>query len=367
MKIVKLEINDINDLNRADKFQKAIDILSKELNIPATIEHKEHGKEEFPFIAQNELYEMYKTRFGLLMDDLYSRVCSTVGLRPISTFKKSIDPKAPKLGKEILWNPETGLPITQKDLDRLLGAVDKFMNRNNPTKEFVINQAAVSRIISDMRKKSDMEALRKIPLKDVVFKKTSWDQFKDYTDIKNFFPSSDINRLKFRERIVGNYIQDVNDKTRKGIRDILDQGYMAGKSKGQISQDLFYKFGDLNKDWDRIIDTEGVNIFNAEYIDEQKSESLPGEPLYFVRREYGDANTCSFCMGAVQDQIIARWSDVPLSDENINDPIASIAIWDGKSNYGVKRDSWAWSAGPNHPRCRGSWDRYYEELGDIEL
>jgi len=56
-------------------------------------------------------------------------------------------------------------------------------------------------------------------------------------------------------------------------------------------------------------------------------------------------------MGAVQDQIIARWSDVPLSDENINDPIASIAIWSGKTNFGRSRNDWWWSESGIHPNC----------------
>jgi hypothetical protein len=368
MKIVKLEITDITEDNRKEKFQKAIKHLSKELQIPATIEHKEHGKEEYPYKAQEELYTAYKNNIGLMMDDLYSRVCSTLGMRPSSTFRKAIDPNAPKLLKgEILWNPETGKPITQKELDRLLNAIDKFMNRNNPTKEFTLNQAAVSRIISNLRKTSSLDELRDVPLGQVAHKRKKWDYYDTYGKLQDAFPEMDLERLKFRERVVGNYIQDINDKTRKQIRDVLDQGYLAGKSKGEISQELFYKFGDLNKDWDRIISTEGSNIFNAEYIDQQKAEALPGEPLYFIRREYPGRNICSFCEKATQESVIARWSDIPLQDENIKDPVASIAIWSGKSNVGRKRADWHWAEGPIHPNCYGHWDAFYPEIGDLDL
>jgi len=362
-----MEINDITEDNRKDKFHKAIKHLSKELQIPATIEHKEHNKEEFPFKAQEDLYEMYKTRFGLLMDDLYSRICSTLGIRPSNTFRKAIDPKAPKLGKEIFWNPETGKPISQTDLDRLLNAVDKFMNKNNPQKEFTISQASVSRIIANLREKSTLENVRKIDLDKLKYKNKPWDYYNSYGRLKDSFPEMNQDRLKFRERVVGNYIQDIGDKTRTGIRDILDQGYLAGKSKGEISQDLFYKFGSLNKDWDRIVSTEGGNVFNSEYIDEQKADALPGEPLYFIRKEYPGRNICSFCIQATQEPIIARWSDVPLQDENIKDPVASIAIWSGKSNFGKKRADWQWAETINHPNCFGNWDRYYPEYGDLEL
>lgn len=365
---INLEIIGVTDVNRKDKFQKAINKLSEVLQVPATIEHKEHGKEDFPFKAQEELYEAYKERFGLLMDDLYSRVCRTLDIRPVSTFRKAIDPLAPKLGKEILWNPETGQPITQKEMDRLLNAIDKFMNRNvGPMqKEFTINQATVGRILGNLRENNSLDALRDRPLDELKIKDKKWDSLTNYGQLNDLFPGN-YERLKFRERVVGNYIQDIGDSTRKRIRDTLDQGFMAGKTKGEISQELFYNFGSLNKDWDRIVDTEGVNIFNAEFIDEQRKDVLPGEVLYFIRREFGDAKTCSFCMQAVNNSIIARWSDVPLQDENIKDPIASIALWSGKSNYGRSRADWWWPEGPVHPNGRGSWDKYYPEIGDIEL
>lgn len=365
---VELEITDITEDNRKDKFQKAIKTLSKEMGIPATIEHKENHKEEFPFKAQEELYHSYKIKFGELMDELYSRICSTLGMRPVSTFRKAIDPNAPKIGKEIIWNPETGKIITDNELDRLLNAIDKFMNRNLGTtkKEFTISQSAVARIIENLKRASSFEEMRDKPLNDLKYKGKKWDYFNNYGQLNDVFPGN-YERLKFRERVIGNYITGITEDTRSRIRNVLDQGFLSGKTKSQISQELFDNFGDLNKDWNRIVDTEGVNIFNAEFIDEQKKETKPGEPLYFIRREFGDAKTCSFCIKAVNNKIIAKWSDVPLSDEKIDDPITSIAIWDGKTNYGKSKNDWHWASGPNHPHCRGTWDRYYEEYGDIEL
>lgn len=350
--VINLGIKDLNDSNRKEKFLKAIKEISTIMQVPATIEHKEHEKEDFPFKAQEELYNRYKERFGLLMDDLYSRVCRTLDIRPVNTFRKAIDPNAPKLGKEILWNPETGQPITQKEMNRLLNAIDKFINRNvGPMqKEFTISQAAVGRILGRLRENNSFDVLRDKPLDELKAKDKRWDLLTNYAELNDFSPN-DYSRLKFRERVVGNYIQDINDSTRKRIRDVLDQGFLAGKTKGELSQELFDKFGSLNKDWDRIVDTEGVNIFNAEFIDEQKKDVLPGEMLYFIRRESADNKTCSFCIKATQQQIIARWSDVPLQDENIKDPVASIAVWSGKTNYGRSRADWWWAEAGIHPYC----------------
>ena len=96
-------------------------------------------------------------------------------------------------------------------------------------------------------------------------------------------------------------------------------------------------------------------------------DTLPGEKLYFIRREFADDVTCNFCIKATQEPIIALWSDVPLQDENIKDPVATIAIWDSKTNYGRSRADWRWTAAGIHPNCRGTWDGYYEEIGDITL
>jgi len=253
-------------------------------------------------------------------------------------------------------------------MDRLLNAIDKFMNRNvGPMKkEFTINQASISRILGNLRENNSLDELRGISLDELKAKGKKWSSLTNYAELNDFSPD-DYSRLKFRERVVGNYIQDIGYSTRKRIRDTLDQGFMAGKTKGEISQELFYNFGSLNKDWDRIVDTEGVNIFNSEFIEEQKKDVLPGELLYFIRREFGDAKTCTFCMQAVNKPVIARWSNVSLQDESIKDPVASIAIWSGKTNFGRSRADWWWAESGIHPNCRGSWDRYYEEIGDIEL
>lgn len=362
-----VEIKDITPENRKDKLEKAIKAISKILQVPATINPKEYNKEQFPYKAQNQLYRANMERIGLMNDDLYSRLCTTLGLRPVSTFTKSIDPKAPKLLKnEILWNPETGTPISQKELDALLKAVDKFMNRKSFKKEFVISQAAVSRIIANLRKNSAYADIKDKNITELKYKNKTYDYYNTYEKLENSFPS-DYSDLKFEERITGNYIADMTDKSKSGIRNVLDQGFKAGKSKGEVSQELFDKFGDLNRNWDMIVEAEGANTFNAQYIDEERKDVTAGEPLYFIRREYGDAKTCNFCKQAVDNPIIARWSDVPLQNENIKDSVASIAVWAGKTNYGIPRKDWNWAEGINHVNCRGYWERYFPEIGDISL
>jgi hypothetical protein len=367
---IEISITNVTTSNKHEKFQKAISKLSDALKIPATIEHKDNHKEEFMYLAQQELFDRYINKFGLIMDDLYSRLCSTIGLRPVSTFmKKAIDPNAPRLlPNEIIWNPETGKPITQKELDKLLSAMDKYLNRNvGPLQEeFTISQAAVSRMISSLRESQEAEKIRNLPLNNIYHENIRWDEITNYKQLEKLFPG-EYNRLKINERLLGTHITDLTDDLRTGIQTVLDRGFLSGDSRGKISQDLFYKFGSANKNWDRIIDTEATNIFNAQYIAEEVDDAEEGDDIYFVRREFSDSKTCDFCDQANKNPIIAKYVNTPLQDEKINDPVASIAIWPGKNNIGKKRTDWWWAEGANHPNCRGHWDRYYPEIGDIKL
>jgi hypothetical protein len=370
MEIV-LRVNNLTDENRTHKFEAAATELAKAMKVPATIKKKPgEGKELYPYRAQEELYQRQMNAFGLAMDELYSRVCVTVGFVPTDRFSKAIDPKAPKLGKEIIWNPETGKPISQKDLDRLLNAVDKYLNKNIKSKgeEMVISQAAVARIISNLRQNgASFEELKDKPLSSL---KTPggkpWDSISTYGGLLRDFPG-DYEGLRFTgDRVMGNHITGITDNIRSGIVNVLDDGFSAGLTRGQMSQMLFDRFGSYNKDWDRLIDTEGVNVFNRQYIAEQIQDVPAGEPVYFIRREFFDNKTCRFCMKAQQD-VIAKWVDRPRASEEIDDPVASVALWAGKSNYGRKQDDWWWAEGAIHPNCRGSWDRYYPEYEGIEL
>lgn len=376
---VELIVTDISDENRVDKFQKAIEGLSKAMKVPATIKDKDaQAKEVYTYKAQTELYDRQMMIIGLIMDDLYSRICSTLDIKPVKRFSKAIDANAPKLGKEIIWNPRTGQAITQNDLDGLLKSIDKFLNRNVADKkdEIVISQATVARIISNLRRGgTSFSDARNIALDDLKTPSgTSWESITDYKQLRKAFPG-DYSDLEFQSRIIGNHITQISDNTRASVANTLDHGFAAGLQKGEIAQQLFDKFGSLNKDWDRIIDTEGVNVFNQQYINEQRRDVAPGESLYFIRREFFDKKTCQFCRRA-QTPVIAKWVDKPLQDDKIDDPVASIAIWAGKSNFGRKPDSWWWPEGSAHPNCfpddtdvltDNGWKRFKDVQGDDKI
>ena len=88
----------------------------------------------------------------------------------------------------------------------------------------------------------------------------------------------------------------------------------------------------------------------------QAATATAGEKLYYTRIEMRDSYVCDFC--SELRGVVALYVDHPMSDDKIIDPIASVAIWEGKSNVGRKGARlWA-PAGTVHPWCRGSWVRY---------
>jgi hypothetical protein len=110
-----------------------------------------------------------------------------------------------------------------------------------------------------------------------------------------------------------------------------------------------------NRDFQKIADTEIQNAMNNSYLLDEVYHAGEGEKVYFQRVEIIDENTCQFCK-RMHGKIVL-WSDHPLPDDRIEDPIADFAIWDGKDWDGQKDFI---ANGVFHPYCRGNWTKYYD-------
>ena len=354
--------------------------MSIKMDVPVTVKHTTPGKsEKHPYLAEQELIEKKINDRGMLMDELYSRICATLGLPIFKTFSKSIewdDGIAPIwnnsyirksvsadarsfLKKKIQFNPSVGQYLTQRDIDSILDSIDNFLNRNTKgtADEILIDTASASRILANMTEESSFDETKGKGLGSIRYKKNDYNSIrKQYS--KFFIPRKEDN---IRKRVIGSYITGINDDTRNSISKIISQGEISGKTNSEISQALFDQFGSLNKDWQRIADTEITNLFDEEYTAEQVSWAGPGEKVYFKRVEFPGGNICDFCSQAVSGDIIALYTENSMGDDRINDPVASVAIWPGKSNVGRRSADWWWAMGSQHPNCRGYWERYYPE------
>lgn len=151
-------------------------------------------------------------------------------------------------------------------------------------------------------------------------------------------------------------VTNVTDKMRGDIQQILIDGVKNHQSKSQVSQALFDKCVGLNRDFQRIADTEIQNATNEAYINEEVHKTPEGKKVYFKRFEILDGNTCKKC--AALKGKIALWSDIPLGSQDIHDEYADIAIWEGCGL--IDRDGIP--MGVFHPYCRGTWVRYYPDV-----
>jgi hypothetical protein len=166
-------------------------------------------------------------------------------------------------------------------------------------------------------------------------------------------------RIQVLQNSAAQHVTKIADGMKDDIKQILIDGVKNRKSKGQISQDIFDRMTGHNRDFQKIADTEIQNAMNNSFLLDEVHHAEAGEKVYFQRVEVIDGNTCKFCKR--MHGVIVLWSDHPLSNDKIDDPIASFAIWDGKDWDGQKEFV---ANGAFHPYCRGVWMRYYNGYVD---
>jgi hypothetical protein len=145
----------------------------------------------------------------------------------------------------------------------------------------------------------------------------------------------------------------VQDDMRNNIQQIIIDGIRDKQSKSVVAQNLFDKCASLNRDMQRIADSEVQMAATSSYIKEEVYNTPANEKVYFKRFEVMDDNTCKNCR-KINGKVVL-WSDVALPDEHIKDEFADIAIWEGKTG-GLYPETIL------HPWCRGAWIRYYPEV-----
>ena len=366
-----LEINNVTKENRFDKFTKAIKAVAEQLDLPVGVETVEKQKTKCIYPIQEELLNYWTLFYKKLLNELYLSIVSIFDLPSINveSLKKSnnfIMQKANEINKikplmyngKILYNMDTGKPIDKKDFDAFIKAIEAFLNQNTKdvSKHITLDSVAISKILKRLAKYSTTKKMQELNLNDLKFREKTFDWIReDYKNLNNVlgYPIShnEMARYQVCEDTATKLITRVNEDVRLDIKNTFLDGIKNQKSKTQISQELFDKFGHHNRDWKRIVETETVNISNLASILEDVQNAEEGEKVYFKRYEAGDA--CPICQSI--DGIIALWVNTPLPDDKIDDEYASIALWEGKesnSKLGIV------GTGTMHPHCRGAWIKW---------
>lgn len=376
MKEIRLIVKNIKDENRREKFQSAVESLAKAMYIPLTVKPRERETgEAFAYECQGDLVKQWTDYFASSLDNVYKEVTKLLDLPSVSTFSKSIkdddwtgipSSEAIIFRGKILFNPENGKPILRDDFRKIIKAIERFLNKRlGPAdKKIVLNSISLGRVLARRLMDMPAEELQKMRLKNIhledktyewINKNESW-----LNKIDSRIKSEDRARLVKRyrgmqvmmdiaEESMGSKITKMTEDAVHAVRETLINGVKERKNMGAISQDLFDRFGNMNRDWGRILETEIMEATNNAFLQETVTASSPGEAIYFERIEMHDDHVCSFCE-KIRGMIV-RWSETPLTDENIDDKYADKAIWEGKTNMGRKaKDYWVPSA-QVHPWC----------------
>lgn len=365
---ITLRVTGVTEANRHEKFARSVDQLSKALRVPMTIKPRSNDKglEKFPFRAYEDLAEKWTRYMGVVLDRLYLGVSKHFGLPRVTTFSKAIDPEddSPLTFRgTIVFSPETGQPITRKEWKGIVQTIERFLNRamSDVERQVVLDSVALGKVLDRMVKYNTYEAVQQMRLDDIRYRTHSFDWLSDSTQrVRDTFglTDSEAARIEVAQDALGERITGIKGNTRAAIRNTFLDGIKNREPKVKVAQRLFDRFGGINRDWQRVVETEVNDNMNTAMLYEELAGAEDGKPVYLRRIEIMDSHTCAFCAKASKRDVIAKLVPEPLPDDAIEDPHASIAVWPGKTNSGRDRSEWWWPSGPVHPWCRGSWERW---------
>ena len=359
---MKFKISADTNAQALRKIDKALRLASFSLDVPLK---SAKGGEGFVFKAQEDLTDRWCAFFSKVVRGVYDFVINCFGLPEITVMSKSEN--LTWKGK-VLYSPESGEPIKKSEWDSFVKTLEKFLNRNisNAAERIVLDSTALGKVLDRMLKTNTLEAVRKMRLAELKYANKTFDWISD--NVKNmrsvsedFLSRNDYARIQIMRDSAAEKITKVSEAMRSDIRQVLIDGVLEHKSKGQVSQMIFDKMIGHNRDFQRIADTEIQRASTSAFVKEEVYKAEKGEKVYFERVEVVDGNTCEYCKRI--NGKIAVWSDVPLSSGAVKDSHAELAIWEGKEWSGKKltriEDA---PVSICHPWCRGVWIRHYPEF-----
>jgi hypothetical protein len=333
------------------KIEKAVHKLSFTLDT----EMKAPKGETFNYKSQEELTDKFINEINKITRSIYYFLIDYFDLPECTIVTKSV---LRHKGK-ILYNPETGKPIKKSEWEKFVKDLEKFINKYNPYGEKItLSSEALGRILDRLSKTNSYEAIKKMKLSSLKYKSKTLDWIsKDVKNLKNIFGESISRNEQIRIQATidsaTQRITNISDKLKNDIKQVLVDGIKNKNSRAKISQDLFNNCVGFNRDIQKIVDSEIQSSSTLGYMKEAVYQSDKDEKVYFKRFEQSDDNTCKKCKKL--SGMIVLWSNTPLTSENIKDPYANYAIWEGKTNGDIPLTI-------SHPYCRGGWYRYYPDV-----
>ena len=308
--------------------------------------------EAFTFQCHKDMMAKINSELSQLSLKTYSFVQEYFGLPEITTMSKA----EMRWKGKIIYSPETGKPITQKEWKAFVEALEKFMNRNYSGlgNKWALSAEAMGRLLDRMVKYQSFDEVTKTPLGSFKYGTKTYDWISDSvknlkTTMGDSLTREQQARIEIAQQSTAQRVTSATDSAKNKIQQIVIDGIRDRKSRTQVSQNLFDACASMNRDMQRIADSEYQMAMNRAYIAEELHNTPEGEKVYFKRFEVLDDHTCAKCK-KLKDKI-AVWSNTPLTNERVRDEHAIYAIWEGKTEGESPIDIL-------HPWCRGSWIRW---------
>jgi hypothetical protein len=161
---LSLNIRGMTPLTRITKINKALRSASLSLGVPT----KSAKGEGFSFKAQEELTDKWAKFFSNLVNNTYNFVIDYFNLPKITVMSKAVNLT---WKSKVLYSPESGEPITQKELDFFVKNLEKFLNRNvsNAAEKIVLDSKALGHILDRMLKTNTLENIKKQNLESLKY------------------------------------------------------------------------------------------------------------------------------------------------------------------------------------------------------
>ena len=345
-KSILLEIKNPSE-NSQKKYEKASEILEKALGYSSA-----SGRSEIsPYKSVRQLTKQSQRMVEGRLLELHNEIVTRwLGLsKAATTFK---------LSGQIFLNPSTGKPLTKAQWKKIKTEIMRAFAYVYGTQEDKIVKTAMSlgRILST---KLTGQAVR-----------ATLGSIKPGAGIRILETDPQYRAaLQFAGENAAENMVDLMQRQYKRIHDTVVSAQVNRLGPRQLERDLFYRFGEMNRDWRMVAETEiGNQVNNGQLITELAKPRPEGDYVYM--EGISSASACPWCAGEINGTVVILLDAPPPGggDQLVVDGKTFTVIWPGKNNVGRRRADWWVAAGVQHPYCQCSWIRYtpgYEKERDI--
>ena len=338
-KTILLELRDVHKATGA-KFDAGIEALAKALGYDSGRQQKEVS----PFKSVRDLERISKDRVeeGLLklwdaIDGTWIYVAKAKGA---ATFV---------LNNRIFLNPKTGKPLTKAQWAIIKKDILKAFSYLYTAEEerIALHALALGKVLKGLPLTSALNygyKSLKSRVDDAMLKLTG-PQWR--------------NAVAFAQQEAGAMIVELKQRQFKQIHDVIQNSIKQRQTTGQLTENLYDKFGDWNRDWRRIAETEIGNAQNTGQLLTELERRKP-EDEYVYMQGIASSEACPWCRNEVDGKIVVLLETPPDDggDTMVIHGKSYVVIWPGKSNYGRSRRNWWVAAGTQHPHCRCTWSKF---------